>query len=1073
MRKMVLLLSIAVVSFLYACSNIDGIRDMTANGGGDGNSSIDTPGDGSSTNPSVTHQLSFQEGLTVQYKAVPVNIDDISEVSYDWDFGDGKYAENTGAETTHKYEKGATYNVTVKLKKGGVQLAEYSNPYTINEEQGLVNNVLLAEPDVSDKLTYYFYATAASTDNVNYTWDFGDNSETESTGSDNTNTYTFPKYGKTYPVTVTSDTGYNTLDSTVLINIPGVTVDMECSTSGLSVICTPILPPEIPDMTVEWDCGNGEPPVTTVGNEVVVCNYDENDTDVTIKVEGSDDKLEEPVKDEEHFTVSKLFGMNVTERRAVSEDKLTWQITVNGDLKAVDGVLPEGYKVQYRFDYGDGKGFGQWKDADENYDITDTYTFSRYPANGKTGYDVKVEAQVIKGELEPEKSSTNTKFDIAAPTASLTTESVTNVDGFGQKFCVKWDDASYLPAGSLKYTWNFGDGNGTTGNDTTGQCQTHVYKNTGKYDITVDIVSNDGKFDAGYVKQLKDSVTFKQEFTGLNAPITITPYENNPLKYTISSNVTSSSTDGSGNVGSDALEYTWEIGTGNEKVTKTGQTFTYDFPKYGKNYPVKLTVTLKGTEISTTANDSVVISRPVLKIETTQSIINLDQQSTWTSSITYNNKDIVLNNGFEPIYQWSATGETISNNGATLNHTFKSIGQKTVTLNVTSSQFDETLTATGNVEVIDPVEFKEIQITCNNDQWDAVKYTCSGKLIDQKGKEITDQSFSIDWKVANVNPAISTTSKSSEEVELILDWPTNRKANETPSRDFTTNVVVKQNGSEVGSKTQKLTVKRAITYTASLAGYNDSGTGRTAVINFSNIKGPEAGGKIRYNWQYNFKNRNNQKISNTFSTSKDITSHNFNNVIQQISYIGSVKGDPFAGGNGIGLKIEGLSKELTIYGVTGTYAVFGPNFTFDRVANLQPQNPTLDQMKGVVGTKGWYVYGFIHGFRMNEQFPSGSFNNVLKAEIRNTNNIKPIEKGNSTYATSIIVTKSGMNTTSPFLALQTSLVYNTIHAYLDVYGYHTSSDALKDSSQYIKMGETEYLYNGQGMNIWFPQWGLP
>lgn len=34
MRKMVLLLSIAVVSFLYACSNIDGVRDMTANGGG-------------------------------------------------------------------------------------------------------------------------------------------------------------------------------------------------------------------------------------------------------------------------------------------------------------------------------------------------------------------------------------------------------------------------------------------------------------------------------------------------------------------------------------------------------------------------------------------------------------------------------------------------------------------------------------------------------------------------------------------------------------------------------------------------------------------------------------------------------------------------------------------------------------------------------------------------------------------------------------------------------------------------------------------------------------------------------
>lgn len=1009
--------------------------------------------------------------MTVQYKAVPANIDDISEVSYDWDFGDGKYAENTGAETTHTYEKGATYNVTVKLKKGGVQLAEYSNPYTINEEQGLVNNVLLAEPDSSDKLTYYFYATAASTDNVNYTWDFGDNSETESTGSDNTNTYTFPKYGKTYPVTVTSDTGYNTLDSTILINIPGVTVDMECSTSGLSVICTPILPPEIPDMTVEWDCGNGKPPVTTVGNEVVVCNYDENDTDVTIKVEGSDDKLEEPVKDEEHFTISKLFGMNVTERRAVSEDKLKWQITVNGDLKATEGTLPEGYKVQYRFDYGDGKGFGDWKDADGNYDITDTYTFGRYPANGKTGYDVKVEAQVVKGEgLEPEKSRTNTKFDIAAPTATLTTESVTNVDGFGQKFCVKWDDASYLPAGSLKYTWNFGDGESAFGNDTTGQCQTHVYKNTGKYDITVDIVSNDGKFDAGYVKQLKGSVTFEQEFTGLNAPITITPYENNPLKYTISSNVTSSSTDGSGNVGSDEVEYKWEIGTGTGTETKTGKSIEHTFPKYGKNYPVKLTVTLKGTEISTTANDSVVISKPVLKIETTQSIINLDQQSTWTSSITYNNKDIILNNGFEPAYQWSATGETISNNGATLNHTFKSIGKKTVTLNVTSSQFDETLTATGNVEVIDPVEFKEIQINCTNDQWDAVKYTCSGKLIDQKGKEITDQSFSIDWKVANVNPAISKTSKSSEKVELILDWPTNRKANETPSRDFTANVVVKQNGSEVGSKTQKLTVKRAITYTASIDGFDVTGANRTTNIKFTNIQGPEVSDTITYNWQYNFKNRYGNADSNTFGNQRDITNHDFKHVQDKIYYIGAINGDPFAGGNGIGLEIKGLSKPLTIYGVANQNAIFGPNYTFNKSSVVRQMKPYESQTQGVTGKTGWYMFAFIHGFQMAKQFESGPFSNLIKAEIRNeTGKLERLKTGNNNIVSSFTVNKDGMSLSSQYLGFQFYRVRVPINAYLDIYAYHTSSDALKGGGDYIKMGDQIYQYGTSSSTIWFDQ----
>ena len=374
------------------------------------------------------------------------------------------------------------------------------------------------------------------------------------------------------------------------------------------------------------------------------------------------------------------------------------------------------------------------------------------------------------------------------------------------------------------------------------------------------------------------------------------------------------------------------------------------------------------------------------------------------------------------------------------------------------------------MEVIDPVEFKEIQINCTNDQWDAVKYTCSGKLIDQKGKEITDQSFSIDWKVANVNPAISKTSKSSEKVELILDWPTNRKANETPSRDFTANVVVKQNGSEVGSKTQKLTVKRAITYTASIDGFDVTGANRTTNIKFTNIQGPEVSDTITYNWQYNFKNRYGNADSNTFGNQRDITNHDFKHVQDKIYYIGAINGDPFAGGNGIGLEIKGLSKPLTIYGVANQNAIFGPNYTFNKSSVVRQMKPYESQTQGVTGKTGWYMFAFIHGFQMAKQFESGPFSNLIKAEIRNeTGKLERLKTGNNNIVSSFTVNKDGMSLSSQYLGFQFYRVREPINAYLDIYAYHTSSDALKGGGDYIKMGDQIYQYGTSSSTIWFDQ----
>lgn len=547
-------------------------------------------------------------------------------------------------------------------------------------------------------------------------------------------------------------------------------------------------------------------------------------------------------------------------------------------------------------------------------------------------------------------------------------------------------------------------------------------------------------------------------------------------------------TDESGQaVGTGALDYKWEIDTQDgKKVTLNGESVEYDFPKYGQIYPIKLIVTLKGTEITGNATSSVTISEPVLSISTNELVVDQGKPSTWTSSIKYGTLEI--SDIFVPSYTWSTTDTaTATNNTAeTFTHNFQKLGDNIVTLNVTSTKFDKTLTATGNVNAIKPIVLDRIAVKCENpDQWDTVRFVCTGTLYDQHNNVIDDNTYTIQWKVVDDGVSINTTSQLSQQVTLILDWPKDRTAHLTPSRDFTATVNVIKDSQVVKSVTQLLTVQRKIKYTAKIQDYNDNGFNRKAKINFTDVQGPEkdavtANGTVRYNWQYSLKNTNGAKQSGTFSTEKNPNSYDFSGHQKSIYYIGSVKDDPFAGGNGIGLQVEGLSKPLTIYGVNNTYAVFGPDFVIDTDGALVfLQRPNYLNMVGVTGISKWYPYAFAHNFRMNEQFKAGTYPHVLKIEIHEEAQVKKFftNSDNGVIVSSFTVGENdGITTSSQHLGLQSSYHprYSTFNFYVDVFGYHTSSDYNKNPTQanrYIKMGEA--MYTRRPINPMNSDWYFP
>ena len=117
--------------------------------------------------------------------------------TYTWDFGDN--TTGSGASVTHRYTRGGTFTVSLRVSGDGSLTAATSRQITVSATlpAGSANFVFSpTDPRVGD--TVFFNASSSNVANPTFTWDFGDGT----TGSGVTPTH---QYGaaRTFTVTLT------------------------------------------------------------------------------------------------------------------------------------------------------------------------------------------------------------------------------------------------------------------------------------------------------------------------------------------------------------------------------------------------------------------------------------------------------------------------------------------------------------------------------------------------------------------------------------------------------------------------------------------------------------------------------------------------------------------------------------------------------------------------------------------------------------------------------------------------------------------------------------------------------
>ena len=117
--------------------------------------------------------------------------------NYAWDFGDG--TSGTGTTLTHKYTRGGTFTVTLRVTNDSGLTATMSRQITISTTLPAGSASFVFSPtDPHTDDTVYFNASSSSVTGGSFSWDFGDGNR----GSGVTTTHVYSSE-RTYTVTLT------------------------------------------------------------------------------------------------------------------------------------------------------------------------------------------------------------------------------------------------------------------------------------------------------------------------------------------------------------------------------------------------------------------------------------------------------------------------------------------------------------------------------------------------------------------------------------------------------------------------------------------------------------------------------------------------------------------------------------------------------------------------------------------------------------------------------------------------------------------------------------------------------
>lgn len=300
--------------------------------------------------------------------------------------------------------------------------------------------------------------------------------------------------------------------------------------------------------------------------------------------------------------------------------------------------------VSYDWDYGDGNtGKG----------IFEPYTY-------KTPGEYRVALLVTDGDGNTDTYNMDIRVRSEVPDANMVVNPHPGETGQTITF-----DASTSTddVGIVRYTWNFGDGNGAEGVKAT-----HVYQEAKTYSVQLVAYDEDGQYNATDI-----GLVINQGAGSNNPPTPLFTYspENVVLGQGVDFNASGSSDDGS------ITDYIWDFGDGN---TGTGVNTSHTYNQTG-DYTVDLSVSDNDGNTATTSKTITVIERflEILNFgpNPTTGLVSIDYYSPIDQNVSVNAYYI---DGSEVTSHMHSANKG-QNNKTEIDLTGKNIGEYTITIN--------------------------------------------------------------------------------------------------------------------------------------------------------------------------------------------------------------------------------------------------------------------------------------------------------------------------------------------------------------------------------------------------------
>ncbi len=463
-----------------------------------------------------------------------------------WDFGDGSNQlsiNNEQLSIEHTYTDDGEYIATYTVTDNDGAVSSDELTVTVNNVAPTITN-LTGDSSVKegDRANFSASATDPGSDELSYTWDFGDG-ET-ATGTDVT--HAFAQNGNyTVTATVTDDDGAFTNSTLeVVVNnvapvIESLTGDTEVNEGDVANFSAIAIDSGNDELTYSWDFGDDSEAVT--GRDVNHTFFDNGDYIVTLTVTDSD-------------------GASTSQTLDVAVSNIAPTITeASGDR-----IINEGDTASFT------------ASATDPGNDTLTYTWNLADGTELTGSNVS-HTFIEDGEYDVNLIVTDDDGATATQTLTITVNNLAPVvnageDRVGDEGSPVAFNASFSDPGiedTHTIAWDFGDGNTVT--DTLDP--THVYINNGEYDVSLTITDDEGASTTSTLKVTVNNVT--PTITSLTGDTEINEGD--------VANFSAVATD----PGADELTYTWDFGDGTTPIN--GQNATYQYLQDGI-YNTTLTV---------------------------------------------------------------------------------------------------------------------------------------------------------------------------------------------------------------------------------------------------------------------------------------------------------------------------------------------------------------------------------------------------------------------------------------------------------------------------------------------------